>query len=206
MTPSAHGFDGIGGCTKNMNVRIVLAAAVLVLLTSGGCSDEESASPAPSSTSTPTAAADAWRAEYSSDELAAFDESSQFVDAFNEKWRPVMAAGKATPAAKRLLQEYRADWEAQWKTLQVFEQREIVIPRASKILWTKPASIQLGDGKQASIEIVRCTDARDNGATEAGKPLSAPETPTEVVTTVERNADGEWLIYGTTGDEKSCDA
>jgi len=191
-----------------MNARIVAVAATAVIaLQLCGCSDEESpTSSAPTSVQSPTPSHEAWRDDFSAEQLAAFDEASQFVDAFNAKWRPVLSAGKATPEAKRLLQEYRADWQAQWQALQVFAQREIMIPRAGEILWSKADSIRIGDGDEASVKIRRCTDSRDNGATEAGKPLNPPETPTEVVTTVDRDVDGKWLIYGTESAEKACAA
>lgn len=200
------GSTASGGCTKNMNARIAMvAAALLVVLPLGGCTDKESAPP-PTSTSTPTPSEDAWRTDYSTEELAAFDEASQFVDAFNGKWQPVLARGKATPEAKQLLQEYRADWRAQWNTLKVFDERKIVIPRAAPTLWSRAKLVKLGDDGSAVVQIVRCVDSTDTGATEDGKPLTMPETPSESTFDVNRDAGGRWLIYSSKSSDTSCAA
>jgi hypothetical protein len=146
-----------------------------------------------------------WESKYSEEELAAYREAVQRVDAFDAKTQPIWAAGEATRVAKELLQDNLLTWRKSWAELEMFDKRGIRITRGLTVLWSRPKSITLvGDGT-AEIRIVRCTDQSDLGATINGEPLPAAYTEPVIQTVdVYRYPDGRWRIGAYGNLDKRC--
>ena len=65
--------------------------------------DSSSATPTPSS---PTSDPDAWRSDFTSAQLDAYDAALARWDAYEARSEPIWAAGRATPAAEELFKEF----------------------------------------------------------------------------------------------------
>jgi hypothetical protein len=149
----------------------------------------------------------AWESKYSEQELAAYREAVQRVEAFDAKVRPIWAAGEATRAARELLQDNLLTWRTSWAQLQTAEERRIKIARGPKVLWTRPATVRFLDGGAVEVKLVRCTDQSDLGATMNGEPLSEASTePVIQKVDVYRYRDGRWRIGIVSTLDKTCDA
>jgi hypothetical protein len=104
------------------------AIATFVVLSCAGCADDGSpkADPSPSpstsmpaSTATTPTAVPAYLDRFSERQRQAYDDAVQAYQDFAGQQATYMAAGEATPAAKRFYVRRTADWQTFWATLDV---------------------------------------------------------------------------------------
>jgi hypothetical protein len=202
---------------RSSSVGRLIGAVLLVAPLVGCAGSDDSVKSAPTTPSSeiaseaspsPTSSGVAeWENEYSEEELAVYREAVQRVEAYLVKALPIWAAGEATRAARELFQDNLLTWRRSWAYLEMYDRRGIKIARNSKVLWTKPQSIQLLEKGGAEVRLVRCTDQSDLGATMNGEPLSEASTePVIQKVDVYRYPDGRWRIGIFSTVDKKCEA
>lgn len=183
------------------------AAAALsgvLLLALAGCGDDETtADPdpteAPSSTHTasasPTADPSAWTSDYTEAEVKAFDAALRRFDAYEKASEPIWAAGKATPAAKKLFKEYfpSPNWEAMYRELQMYETADVQTTGRAAVLWSEPTHLTKG-----SALIRQCVDYDPMETVQRGSPAPRIESRADPVLreiNLSKPEGYDWLIY-----------
>jgi predicted small lipoprotein YifL len=180
----------------------VVAAAVLMLVAGvAGCGGSEEAALPPPTKTTPTATTptvdptDAWRDDYTEDQLAAYDAALRRWEAYESRAEPIWTAGKATDQAQELFKEYFADpaWRWRWDDLKFDEANEVKEIGIPGIYWSRAKSIS-----ETSVSIVQCADYTNREIIQSGKPA---ESDDNWIMTHERRdillvkAEGhDWLI------------
>lgn len=173
-----------------------LASAILAAaLTCGGCSEPVNR-PTPtrsSSATTPVPSPASWESKFSREQLAAYNQALGKIAEYRAVVKPVWAAGKATPAAKRLFMEFFIPWQFYYDQLVQYEQAGIQLQVQDTVLDSRASRVELGaDG--ASVSIRQCVDQTGTSGTQNGKALPTSfETP-QLVDLVVSQADGRWLI------------
>jgi hypothetical protein len=193
FSASPSGGEGLNSWRR---ATAAIAGVALAFSLASCSSDDDKPTPTPSTTqaTTPaTSAAPSWEDAYTPEQLAAYKEALARYTAYLNKSQPIWAAGKATPAAKKLFQEYYIPWQAYLRQLEQFEQSNIRIARNADVLDSQATRISL-DGGEAVVTIRQCVDATGIGATQNDKPLAnAYDTPQ--LTDVEMaQVDGRWYI------------
>lgn len=190
----------------------VCAVMVLVALLLGGtliaacdfANDEPD--PTVATTSAPPTSEPSWMSEFSDAEIAAYEAGLAWFETYDLMEEAVLREGKATAEAKRLYQENRTDWQSAWRDLQLYEKQKIVFPRRPEVLSTEPSVINLGEGTEVSLRILRCVDSRVVKATIDGEPLEvANDYPTEQTVALNRHDDGKWRVLTVKTSGERCD-
>lgn len=175
--------------------KVLVIVALAVGLTCGGCS-EPAAKPTPShspSATTPATSPAAWESEFSDEQLEAYRQALARVSAYQAAVKPVWAAGKATPAAKRLFMEYFIPWQFYYDQLVQYEESGIRLEVKDAVLDSRASRVELGaDG--ASVSIRQCIDQTESAGTQNGKTLPTSFDTPQLVDFVVSQADGRWLI------------
>lgn len=184
---SRRGASGLG--------KLVGSGALALGLTCGACS-EPAANPTPShssSTTSPGPSPVAWESEFSDEQLEAYRQALARVSAYKAAVKPVWAAGKATPAAKRLFMEYFIPWQFYYDQLVQYEESGIRLEVKDTVLDSRASRVELGaDG--ASVSIRQCIDQTESSGTQNGKTLPTSFDTPQLVDFVLSEADGRWLI------------
>lgn len=199
--------DGVGtGRPSTSTARLLGTAAILSTALIAGCNGSDGPpKPTSSPSGSPTSAAPEWESKYNDEELAVYREAVQRVEAFDAKAQPIYAAGKATKAAKELLQDNLLSWQAEFRLLERYERQSIKIARRPVVLSTEAKSIKLLKDDEASVELNRCTDQSDLGGTMNGEPLAnANDEPVIQEVDVYRYSDGRWRIGVFKTLDKTC--
>jgi hypothetical protein len=179
----------------------VAACLVLVGCAADGDPSDDSTNGA-TAIGSPTASATeepAWRDEYSQAELAAYEEALDRWMTYEQRSAPIWAAGKATPAARELFEEFFPSplWQELYDRLETFEENEVAVPRLATVFWSRASKIQLEKGTQR-VTIEQCVDLTAKQTTQYGKPVPFPKEFREplIRTIVLDQPEGyPWLIY-----------
>jgi hypothetical protein len=157
--------------------------------------DGSSATPTPS---LPTSDPDAWRSDFTSAQLDAYDAALARWDAYEARSEPIWAAGRATPAAESLFKEFFPSpiWNDQLEQLRIYERYQVRIAGTPTVLWSRARSI----GRAGSaVEIVQCVDYASTTTTQNGdptEPIRSRKTPVAREISLSRPKGFDWLIYG----------
>ena len=184
--------------------------SVVLVATLAGCNGSDPdpvPTPTKSATTTPTSTTAAWEAKYSAEELDAYRAALAQWNSYKAEIQPYNAAGKATPAAKKVYQKYLVPWQFYFKRLQQYEKAGIKIARQGKVLESEATRIKLGkDG--ASVTIRECVDGTNVGATQNGKPLKNAFDAPQLSEVVVGEVGGRWLITNipVTAKDRPCNA
>lgn len=176
-------------------VTFITTGLILVL---GSCSSDEEPQPAPTSTqaapeTSATTPAPSWKDTYSTEELAAYQEALSRYTAYLNESESIWAAGRATPAAKKLFQKFYIPWQAYLNQIERFEQSGVRIARNAEVLDSQATRIKLS-GKNASVTIQQCVDATKIGATQNDKPLANAFNTPQLTDVEMAQVDGRWYI------------
>jgi len=190
-----NGLDSAVEPARGPSWLLGTMAAVVLL---AGCAgdekpDEGGTTPVPSERSSP----------YTRDQRALYREAVRRVEAFEAANQPLLAAGRATPQAKRFYMDHLRDWESAYAQLQEYEAEGVRVERAPIVLGTEPVSVQDFQDNAAEIVIRRCTDQSDLGMTRQGAPVSPQyDEPVVQEVVVERSENRTWHIasFETTGE------
>ncbi len=192
-------------------VAAALATTGLILGLSA-CSSDDEPSETPSSTkaaaTTPAAnIAPDWEAAYTPEQLAAYRQALARLDAYERDSQPIFAEGKASPQAKKILQEYFFTYQYLWGSLQYLEKNNYKTTGAVKLLSSEATRAEVSkDG--GSVTIRQCVDASDTETTQNGKVVPsayAARHLREVVLSTPAGG-GEYLISQYENEDTPCDA
>jgi hypothetical protein len=170
------------------------------------------------SESTPTSTSqaptiDSWRDDYSDDELAAYHAALARWTEYETRAAPIWEAGKATPEAQALFRQYfpAPNWQAQFQTLETYEQAEVRVTGLPTVKWSEATRIKTG-GSTGSVSIRQCVDYLTAQIRQYGQPVEKEAVFQQPVlrTIVLGKPEGKsWLIYQlrepTAKDAKNCD-
>lgn len=125
-----------------------------------------------------TATTEAWRAQFTKQQLVEYDKAFKRWNEYLEKSRPINAAGKVTPAAKKVFTEY---WGSTGglkplKTLQNFEDNGVTLTGKVKVLWSKATDVTMKNGA-AKVEISQCIDPAGLKVVQGGKEVPQSDSP-----------------------------
>lgn len=200
-----------------------LAASCLLLCAACGGSGSEPNAAAPStpesspSTSAPvpsSTTAPEWRTKFSSAQLTAYDEATARFAAYESRSEPVWAAGKVTPEAKALFQEFFPSpaWQIVLTRLKTYEEVEVQVDGIPEVVWSKASRIDGGSGG-SSVTLKQCADYTAVSTSQYGRVVGRDaifEGPVERTAVLKKSGDGPWLIYDnpepTAADAKPCTA
>ena len=181
------------------------AIATFVVLSCAGCADDGSpkADPSPSpstsmpaSTATTPTAVPAYLDRFSERQRQAYDDAVQAYQDFAGQQATYMAAGEATPAAKRFYVRHTADWQTFWATLQQRESDGVRVEGTGKTLRTRPTKIRLyGDGT-GSVNLDVCGVSTGVKVSQNGSPIPQPKPVPTIVRVGMVKLDGEshWRV------------
>jgi hypothetical protein len=161
---------------------IISAVAVGALaLTAAACGgdDEPETLPTPTTSTSstpeqsPTPTTPTWESEFTEEQLAEYNEALKRWDTYEQRSEPIWAAGKATPAAQALFNEFFLNPDAQFQTLQTYESVEVTTEGIPKVYWSK--ALKISDPKTAGTKgmattIQQCVDYREVKGTQRGEP------------------------------------
>lgn len=195
--------------------RVRTAAAALattgLILALSACSSDDKPSTTLSSTkaapTTPAAtSASDWEAAYTPEQLAAYREALARLDAYERDSQPIFAEGKASPMAKKILQEYFFTYQYLWSSLQYLEKNNYKTTGTVKVLSSEATRAEVSkDG--ASVTIRQCVDSSDAETTQNGKavaPAYAARHFREVVLSTPAGG-GKYLISQYENKDTPCD-
>jgi hypothetical protein len=190
----------------------VVGVCALGLLASA-CGGDAPADPVPTSSPssstvgrpsvTPTSPApssdlDAWRSDFSSTQLEAYDAALARWEAFESRSEPIWAAGEATPAARAIFDDFLAvsAADAYFDRLKTYEQVEVTSEGLAAVYWSRAKTVS----KQAnSVQIVQCVGYTTISGTQRGEPVVRPawlEKP-QLRRMFMSKPDGyDWIVYG----------
>ena len=183
---------------------------VVLIATLASCNDSEPdpvPTPTKSATTTPTSTKAAWESKYNAKEIAAYKAAFARYQAYQLEVRPIWAAGKATPTAKKLFQEYVFPWQFYYKQLEQYEATNIKLDLRYEVLDSRATRIKLGsDG--GSVSIRQCVDQTKSSGTQDGKPLPKSADTPQLIDVVMDQVEGRWLISQISNSQKDrpCDA
>jgi ABC-type Fe3+-hydroxamate transport system substrate-binding protein len=191
--------------------RVALASFLVVAC--AACSQNgASPTPSPSSSSTtsapsaPTSSVPPGLSGYSEQERAAYLKAVAAYDAFTRRNDRFYAAGQTTVAAKRFYQRYAVDWSTAWGDLAVIANNKVTVTGATKTVWTKPKSIELGGPKADAVVLRRCLDESGRVVTQNGKKVDQPQFKDPHIYTVrlEKRRGEDWWRSGTVDQGPTC--
>lgn len=204
------GFMIANGVRRHTVAVVIMCALGLVASACGGdgsADPVQSPSPSPSTvdspSATPTASSpapdpDAWRSDFNSAQLKAYDSALVRWEAFESRSEPIWAAGKATPAARRLFNDFLAASasDAYFDRLKTYEQVEVSSEGLASVYWSRAKTISK---QAASVQILQCVDYTTIEGTQRGEPVVRPswlEKPQLRRVFMSRPAGYDWIIYG----------
>lgn len=112
-----------------------MAAVAAVALLPGCVTAEEPDTPSTLPAPTQHTAAD------TRDERSLYRHAVRQVEAFDAGNHPLLAAGLATPRAKRFSRHHLRDWESAYATLRAHQAQGVRIARGPIVLRTEPVSV-----------------------------------------------------------------
>ncbi len=186
---------------RRRTTTVILAATATLGLAAGlaGCSGDNppdpiptvSTSPTPTSTPTPS-----WESKYTPEELAAYEAALDRWTEYETKSEPIWAAGKATPAAKALFQEYFPSplWQGRFELLKGYEKIHAKTIGSPKVFWTRPVQVN-----SVAVKFEQCVDYT-TAKTTATQGTVLPrakelERPVLRTTKLSKPKGYNWLIY-----------
>jgi len=191
--------------------RIAVYLVGLSLLTTLASCKSSEPDPLPKPTKSTTAPSKprttSWESKYNAKEVAAYKDALARYQAYQLEVRPIWAAGKATPSAKRLFQEYFIPWQFYYKQLEQYEATNIKLDLRYEVLDSRATRIKLGsDG--GSVSIRQCVDQTKSSGTQDGKPLPKSAHTPQLIDVVMDQVEGRWLISQISNSQKDrpCDA
>lgn len=206
-TLAAH----VGRSSRRRRGRVAVSViAVVLIATLASCNDSEPdpvPTPTKSASTTPTSTKAAWESKYHAKEIAAYKEALARYQAYQREVRPIWAAGKATPSAKKLFQEYFIPWQFYYKQLEQYEATNIKLDLRYEVLDSRATRVKLGsDG--GSVSIRQCVDQTKSSGTQDGKPLPKSADTPQLIDVVMDQVEGRWLISQISNSQKDrpCDA
>lgn len=150
----------------------------------------------PTSTATTPAAVPAYLKRFSEAEQQAYGDAVDAYRQFSDQQAIYMAAGKATPEAKRFYVRRTAAWKMFWATLQQREANNVRVKGKGKVLRIRPTRIHLhGDGS-GSVNVNVCGVSTGVKVFHDGTPVPQPKpVPTTVrVEMVKLDGEQHWRV------------
>jgi len=145
----------------------------------------------------PTSDPDAWRRQFSSSQLKAYEAALRRWQSYEARAEPIWAKGEYTPAAELLFKEFFPNpiWRQYQEELKTYEAYNVKIEGIPKVYWAKAATIsEAGD----AVTIRECIDYRATTTTqndEPTEPVAARQQPVLREVTLNRPEGYDWLIY-----------
>lgn len=160
--------------------RIVLAT--FLMGTCAACGHGE-ADPSPAvgrspSTSAPSTSMPSIPPElqgYTTSQRAAYEAAVKAYAKFVRYDDHLYAVGKTTVGAKDFYQRYSIDWATAWANLAQVENNKVTVTGPTKVLWSKPVSIDLGKSPGDVIVLQRCLDETKRVVKQDGKRVAQPQ-------------------------------
>lgn len=183
--------------------QLAAALATIVVLTCAGCSGDRS--PSAGSTTSPTASTSsssnptpvpAYLESFSKTERRAYAAAVHDYKRFSDRHAQIMAAGKATPQAKRFYRRYTADWQTYWATLRQREANGVRVLGKGETLRTRPSRIRVhGDGT-GSVGLNVCGVSSGVKVLQKGTPVPQPKPTPRIVRVgmVQLEGDMRWRV------------
>lgn len=207
FSASPGGGEGLNFWRRKSAAIVGLALAFALASCS---SDDDKPKPTPSTTqaTTPaTIAAPSWEDAYTPEQLAAYREALARADAYERDSKPIFAEGKASPAAKKVLDEYFFTYQYLWGSLEYLDQKGIKTVGDVKVLSSEATQIKV-TGKEGSVTIRQCVDASGTTTTQNGKvlePAYALKHQREIALSTPAGG-GKYLILTYENKDTPCDA
>lgn len=189
---------------------VVVGLALAATLASCGSDDAPTPKPTPTQsapTTETTSEAPSWEDAYSAEQLAAYREALARADAFERDSQSIYAEGKASPEAKKILEEYFFTYQYLWSPLKYLEKNGIKTVGDVKVLSSKATRIVV-TGKEGSVTIRQCVDASGTTTTQNGKvlePAYALKHEREIALSTPTGG-GKYLILSYENKDTPCDA
>lgn len=194
-------------------LRIGVVLATFLVLACASCSDDNAAPvPTPSThsasstPSAPTPSVPAELAGFTEDERAAYLVAvDAYADYLHETDR-IYAEGKTTAAAKDFYRRYAIDWSTTWGNLAVAVNNGVTITGQTRLVWTRPKSINIGTPAGDIVVIRRCLDESHRVVKQNGAVVEQPQSKDPHVYTVrlEKRAAEDWWRAGIAKLGKTC--
>lgn len=148
--------------------RSITTAAILagLALTVAGCGSdnepntlptESASSSTPPPSSSPSPAAPAWQANYTSKQVKAYEEALQRWESYENRSESIWAKGKVTPAAEALFKDYFIVWQNQLNTLRFYEQVGDKVVGLPTVIRSRPSEVTTFKGG-INVTIQQCID------------------------------------------------
>ena len=158
--------------------RLVLATFAVAICAACGSNAADPQPTADPSTSTPTAPSSSVPTElagYTEAERAAYDEAVPAYAAFMTENDKLLAEGKAGAEAVEFFQHNSTNWSQAWDALKQLTDLGVKVTGETRVLWTRPVSIDLGSAARKVIVLERCLDESDRVVTQNGKARPQPQ-------------------------------
>jgi hypothetical protein len=205
-----------GVCRMKMQIIFRGAVSVAACLVLVGCAADgdpsgDSTNGAVSSTPSlsPTDEPE-WRDEYTEAQLAAYEEALDRWMTYEQRSAPIWAAGKATPAARELFEEFFASplLQAELDRLRLNSENGVEITGVPTVYWSKPSTITKSGLR---VDILQCLDFSPVTTTQNGAEVKGNRwktTPHLLAISLSKPKGYGWLIYSygdPRGGKKKCD-
>jgi hypothetical protein len=191
------GSPGGGEGPKPWRRVAILAAGVGLALSLTACTGDKSdpmpePSPAPSTTATSTAPS--WEAQYSVEELDAYNTAVARLKTYEQESAPLWKAGVVTPAAKKVFQKYFTLWQSPLADLELYEKNKLSRTGALAILSSEATRIKLS-GQGGSLTIRQCTDPSGISISQGGKEIAPENNGPQFRDVTFDRVDGKWFLF-----------
>lgn len=165
--------------------RLRISLATLVLLACAACSPsaDEPPTPAPprsaaAASPTPSASVADEMASYSPEERAAYAGALPAYERFTAANDRFLAQGKTTKPASNFYQRYSIDWVDAWANLAQLANNDVTVKGRTRVLWVRPASIDVAPSGRATVRLLRCIDESQLSVRQAGQVVEQPQLQT----------------------------
>ncbi|WP_447645184.1 hypothetical protein [Nocardioides zeae] len=174
----------------------------------GACQEdsEREADPSPPATSSTTTATvpteDAWRDEFTADQLAAYDGAIAAFETYEQQETSYWAAGVSTPEAS----EFFARWwfvpNVPENLLATYESADVTVEGRVTVLESRA---ELIDDDASEVDIVQCVDPTTRVVRQGGTPApDAATAPIERTVQLARDDEGRWRLRSLPEGDQPC--